>query len=146
MAKEPENTGPSNISLDGTEKDDKLSYIIDQLFQQMKPFLPIDSIEKIKKGLNEIELGTHRIPLNIFSPFLSKDIFPIENEENLKNKLSEGVRRGISLISSGDIRVGNQAHIDVFTTTFKFPEDIIMSRVPVRKIFKFSDTASAGSK
>ncbi|MDB4923211.1 hypothetical protein [Mucilaginibacter sp.] len=118
-------------------QEDQLSSVTDQLFQQLKHCLPIDSIEKIEKKLNEIKLGNHRLPLNIFTPFLSKDVFPIKSEEELQKKLSNGVRRGVALIGTGDIPVGKKQHIDVLATAILVSEGVLNSKVPVRNIFKF---------
>lgn len=138
MAKESENTDALNKSSDTAQKDDGLSRLTDQLFQQLKPYLPIDTVENIKKGLTEVGLGDHRLPLDIFIPFISNDIFPIKTEEDLKKKLSEGVERGVAFIGSGDIQVGNKLHTDVYANITRASKGIVIkSGVPTRKIFKF---------
>lgn len=134
--KQPESID-SKKPYDASQEDDRLSRITNQLFQQLKPCLPIDSIEKIEKELTEIEIGNHRLPLNTFAPFISKDIFPIESEEELKKKLSDGVRRTISLIGSGYIPVGKELHLEILATANQASGGVVKSRVPFRKIFKF---------
>lgn len=138
MATKPQKSNAPKKPPVSAQEDDRMSRLIDQLFRQLKPCLPIDSIEKIRKELNEVKLGDHRLPLNTFAPFISKDIFPIKSEEELHKKLSDGVRRGVEFIGSGIISVGEKLHTDVLETAIQASEGVIKSTVPVRKIFKFS--------
>jgi len=135
MARNPQK-GPSVPTNEG------LSKITDQLFKQLKPCLPMASLERIEKELQEIELGDHRLPLKTFSPFIGKELFPIKSEKALKTVLNEGVRRAISLIDSGDIRIGQQLHNDILVTAIQPFKPTAKPRVPVRRLFTYAPDSS----
>ncbi|MFA5924598.1 MAG: hypothetical protein WC856_25480 [Methylococcaceae bacterium] len=106
--------------------------IIYELVCQLDSYLPIASFEKLMEKLDEVVVDKYRLPLKIFAPFISKDLFPIETTEDLEQKLSTGVRRSVALASRGAIPVGNKL-TRILATTIQEPKGYL-SRVPVRNI------------
>ncbi len=118
--------------------------ITQQLVRQLKPHLPIYSVEKIAEKMDEIEVDGHRLPLKLFAPHISNDLFPIESAEDLEQKLSDGVRRAIALAQSGFISVGNPQFIKILSTTSQASKAYVSPSVPVRDIYTYGPTPTSG--
>ena len=118
--------------------------ITQQLVRQLKPHLPIRSVETITEKMDELEVEHHRLPLRLFVPFIGKDLFPVKTVEDLEQKLSQGVRRAVALAKSGFIPVGNPLVIEILSTTFQEPEKYLGARGPVRPMYTYDPTPTPG--
>ncbi len=119
---------PQNIEQNPMER------ITHQLVRQLKPYLPIESLEKITKELDEIVVENHRLPIKMFAHHISNDLFPIKTTEDLEKKLSAGVRRAVSLALSGSVVVRNESFTKILSTTFQEPKGNLSRLRPVRKV------------
>ena len=133
MSKNPTRPDPSKEKAAPEIEKSPQARITQQLVRQLKPYLPIESFEKIEEKLGEIVVENHRLPLKMFAPHISSDLFPIKTVADLEQKLSTGVRRAVSLTLSGSIPVRNESLIKILTTTFQEPKGYLQRRVLVRK-------------
>ena len=120
--------------------------ITHQLLLQLKPHLPIKSFKNIAKELDEVVVDKHRVPLKLFASHISNDLFPIETIEDLEQKLSDGVRRTVSLANSGIIPVGNKVFIKILATTFQEQDGNLMPRVTARNIYSPASASESTAK
>jgi hypothetical protein len=119
--------------------------ITQQLVRQLKPHLPINSVETITEKMEEIEIHRHRFPLRLFAPFIDNDLFPIESAEELEQKLSDGVRRAIALAQSGFISVGNPSLIEILSVIAGEPRGYASLRSPARNLYSYTPIPASGS-
>ena len=63
-----------------------------QLAQQLESHLPISSFDKLSASIRELVVDDQRIPLKIFEPVITKELFPIDSAEQLVEKMSAAVR------------------------------------------------------
>ncbi len=114
--------------------------VTQQLVRQLKSYLPIHSVEQLAEKMGEVEIDGHRLPLKLFVPFVSNDLFPIETVDDLEQKLSDGVRRVVALSQSGFIPVGNPVFIEILSSTFQAPRVQFGAPGPVRNVFTYGPT------
>jgi hypothetical protein len=119
--------------------------ITQQLVRQLKPHLPIRSVETITEKMEEIEIHRHRFPLRLFAPFIDNDLFPIESAEELEQKLNDGVRRAIALAESGFISVGNPSLIEILSVIAGEPRGYASLRSPARNLYSYNAIPASGS-
>jgi hypothetical protein len=68
-----------------------------QVAEQLARYLPIKSLDDLKRGLREVVVGSQKLPFSAFEPFLTKELFPIENLESLVRKVSAATRTALAM-------------------------------------------------
>lgn len=111
--------------------------VTQQLVEQLKPYLPIKSLEQITNELDEIEIDNFRLPVQKFAPHIGDNMFPIESVEDLEQKLSAGIRRTVSLARSGFITPRHQGFIGILSNTFQEPQGQLRARKRVFSRYRF---------
>ncbi len=74
--------------------------LIEEICKRLEPYLPIKSLEDLSKKVDEIQVGSHTIPLKLIAPHVGKDAFPVKDARDLRGKVIEGVERAVSLARS----------------------------------------------
>lgn len=93
--------------------------ITEQLVQQLKPFLPIYSLQSVTEKLDELVVHNQRLPLSLLAPHISERNFPIKNVEDLTEKVRVGVRRALSLGQSKSFQVRSPAFSNIQAAVLK---------------------------
>jgi hypothetical protein len=89
-----------------------------QLARQLESHLPIVSYEAIANSPGEVTIDSHRVPLKIFASHVPDGFLPIENVEDLVQKLSIGVRRALELAHSS-FPITNPSLRQIFAASFQ---------------------------
>lgn len=76
-----------------------------QIACQLAGRVPIESMEKLKESVKDIVVDNKRLPLAMFEPFLTREVFPIENTEDLVRKLSAVIRTALAVVRRTDIPI-----------------------------------------
>ena len=120
-----------------------------ELAQQLERHLPIASFKKLMGDLREVVVEKHRLPLKMFAPHISEDLFPIESTEDLVRTLSAGVRHALALARIPAFPIRNQALATILATTFH-AEQGQLGAVPVAYLGgsprRFESTSFKGGK
>ncbi len=88
-----------------------------ELARQLETHLPITSFKKLMEELKEVEVDKHRLPLKMFAPHISNDLFPIDSIEDLVRTLSAGVRSALVLANSPSFAIRNPSVRSILATT-----------------------------
>jgi hypothetical protein len=145
MPKKQQGTGkrPASKKLEVDVERNPQARITRQLLRQFEPYLPIESIEKILKEMDEVVVDKYRLPLKLFAPHIGKDLFPIRTAGELERKLADGVRRAVALARNGSIPVGNRSLIEILSGVFEEPVGRL--RAPVRGAVGSTSAAESSS-
>ena len=92
----------------------KITY---ELAQQLESHLPIASFEQLIEKVDYVVVDSHSLPLKVFAPHVSDDLFPIESIEDLVQTLSVGVRSALSLAQVPSFPVTNPLLHEILATT-----------------------------
>jgi hypothetical protein len=87
-----------------------------ELAHQLEPHLPIASFKKLKEDLREVVVDKHRLPLKMFAPHISEDLFPIASIEDLVRTLSGGVRTALALAQDPAFPINNPSAREILAT------------------------------
>lgn len=72
-----------------------------QLARQLERLLPIRSMKEVTEELREgVLIEGHRLPVEIFTPHIPHELFPIEDADDLVKKMSAATRIALSSIQS----------------------------------------------
>lgn len=103
MAKLGEKDGDQDKASGGVRGD-----LIDEICKQIESHLPIRSLDDLLKKVDGIKVGSSTIPLKLIARHVSKDAFPVKDARDLKEKVSEGAKRAVSLGRSSACRVNTE--------------------------------------
>lgn len=90
-----------------------------ELAHQLESHLPIMSVEQLTAKLDEVVVEKHRLPVKMFVPHITNDLFPIESIEDLVRKLSAGIRNALALAQSPSFPIRNPAVREILATTLQ---------------------------
>ena len=71
--------------------------IIYDICKQIEEYLPLRSRDELIKKMGSVTVGSQKIPLELLAPHIGENIFPVKSADSVKEYVSEGVHRALSL-------------------------------------------------
>lgn len=90
-----------------------------EVARQLEAQLPITSLKQVASYLDEVVIDNKRLPLKMFAAHVPDELFPINDLEDLVQKLSKGIRGAISLGRSPSFQVTNPSVLSILAATLQ---------------------------
>ena len=78
-----------------------------QIARQLERHLPIPSPDALKEAIDEIVIDEHRLPFELFEPYITEALFPIKEVQDLVRKLTAATRFALESVAQAPGAIQN---------------------------------------